>query len=286
MPIACAAAASGIPVLHHLRTAVSTLASDVLAASCRIITVSEFVRAKLLRERDIAPSQVNVIYDGVDIERFSPASFDRVACRARLGIRPDSQVVLMAARYAPSKRQDLLIEAFRAAVASNPSARDLIFVGDSHGELGWEAYLRRLAAGMAAPVNIHFWGFRPDVRPLYAIADVVSLCSEQEALSQCVLEAMAMEVPVLVSDSGGTAELIVNGEQGFVVRNGNAADLRKKLELLLADGGLRAAMGRAGRQRCQKRFTACQSARSLQNLFEEAIAERYPIGDRGGIRQR
>lgn len=277
LPIACAAAANGIPVLHHLRLAEWDLASDVQTASVRIIAVSEFVRTKLLRDRDVSPSQVKVIYDGVDLERFSPAAFDRKACRARLGIRPDSQVVLMVARYARTKRQDLLIEAFSAAAAGNPSQRDLVFVGESHGELDWEAHIRRLASGIARPETVHFLGFEHDVRWLYCAADVVSLCSEQEALSQCVLEAMAMGLPVLVSDSGGAAELIIDGKNGFVVRNGDVIHLQQKLEVLLTDGDLRGAMGRAGRQRCQELFTARQSAHSLQNLFEEVIGEQYPI---------
>jgi glycosyltransferase involved in cell wall biosynthesis len=71
--------------------------------------------------------------------------------------------------------------------------------------------------------------FVDDIRDLHAAADVVVLCSDREGLGRCVVEAMAMGTPVVVTDSGGTHEVVNHRKTGFVVRGGDARDLATRI---------------------------------------------------------
>jgi glycosyltransferase involved in cell wall biosynthesis len=272
LPIILAAAANGIPLLYHARLSRCALPSETLRQFYVIIAVSYFVRETLLAEKTIQPSSVRVIYDGVDMARFSREAFDRTICRGRLGVADDAVLVLMPGRYTPAKRQDLLIAAVQRLAGSVSEDWHLVFVGDRHGEVAWESHLRTQAARLRRPENVHILGFEEDVRWAYTAADIVSCCGEGEALGQSVLESMAMGVPVLLADSGASSELIEDGEQGLMFRPGDAEDLAEKLRTLLLNSARRKMMGASGQMRCQRLFTAAGTALALQQLYEEAIA--------------
>lgn len=194
---------------------------------------------------------------GVDTSRFSP-SVDGGPVRARHGL-VDRQVVLCVSRLVPRKGQDMLIRAMPDLLRRCPEAVLLVA-----GEGPYEPTLRRLAEEsgvgdrivMAGPVS-------PEELPAYyAAADVFAMpCRDRQAgrevegLGIVFLEASATGLPVVVGRSGGSVDAVVDGVTGTLVDGNDVGALAAALIGLLEDPVRRAAMGRAGREWVESRWT-------------------------------
>jgi glycosyltransferase involved in cell wall biosynthesis len=170
--------------------------------------------------------------------------------------------VLCAAGLRPEKRVDLFIEAVAAARRENASIRGYVA-----GEGPERERLERLADGS----GVTLLGVRRDVLELIRAADALCLPSEAEALPMSILEAMALERPVVATDVGGTAEQVVDGETGHLVPAGNAEPIRRALLALAADRDRAREMGAAGRRRQRERFSGEAMVDGYLRAFEEAL---------------
>jgi glycosyltransferase involved in cell wall biosynthesis len=175
---------------------------------------------------------------------------------------PDGFAVLCVAGLRPEKRVDLFIEAVAAARRENASIRGYVA-----GEGPERARLERLANGS----GVTLLGVRRDVLELIRAADALCLPSEAEALPMSILEAMALERPVVATDVGGTAEQVVDGETGHLVPAGNAEPIRQALLALAADPDRAREMGAAGRRRQRERFGGEAMVHGYLRAFEEAV---------------
>jgi glycosyltransferase involved in cell wall biosynthesis len=167
--------------------------------------------------------------------------------------------VLCAARLEPEKGIGVFIRAVAAARRSRPRIRGLV-AGDGP-ERG---RLERLASGS----GVELLGMRDDVAELMAAADAVALTSEAEALPMSVLEAMAAARPVIVTDIGGTAEAVVQGETGLLVPAGDADAAACALLELASDRERARRMGEAGRARQRELF----DGESMVERYERTLA--------------
>ena len=174
----------------------------------------------------------------------------------------DGFAVLCVAGLRPEKRVDLFIEAVAAARRENPAIRGYVA-----GEGPERERLERLAQGS----GVELLGVRRDVLELVRAADAVCLPSEAEALPMSILEAMALERPVVATDVGGTAEEVVDGETGHLVAAGDAEPIRRALLELAGDPGRAREMGAAGRRRQRELFTGEAMVDGYLRAFEEAI---------------
>jgi glycosyltransferase involved in cell wall biosynthesis len=212
----------------------------------RFLAVSRF-SARLL---GAPPARTQVIYGGADPRRFTPHP-----AAARDG-------VLFVGRLTPHKGIDLLIRALPAGAALR------IAGGPGHDprppERDYPALLRRLAEDR----DVAFLGPVPDpaLPDLYRRAAVLALPSldrtcygrrvpASELLGLAALEAMASGTPVVASRIGGLAEVVVDGETGFLVEPGDAEALGDRLARLLSDRRLAARLGANARDLVVERFT-------------------------------
>ena len=157
----------------------------------------------------------------------------------------DGFAVLCVAGLRPEKHVDVFIEAVRAARRSNGTLRGYVA-----GEGREHERLSRLAAGS----GVELLGVRRDALELMAAAGAVCLTSEAEALPMSVLEAMALARPVVATDVGGTADAVLDGETGVLVRAGDRAAVAEALVALAGDPGRARALGEAGRARQREHF--------------------------------
>jgi glycosyltransferase involved in cell wall biosynthesis len=170
--------------------------------------------------------------------------------------------VLCVAGLRPEKRVDLFIEAVAAARRENAAIRGYV-AGDGPER----ERLERLAKDRGTALL----GVRRDVLELIRAADAVCLPSEAEALPMSILEAMALERPVVATDVGGTAEEVLDGETGHVVPAGDPEPIRAALLALAADPDRAREMGSAGRLRQRELFTGEAMVDGYQRSFEEAL---------------
>lgn len=191
--------------------------------------------SKGLRELALtsAPSQkIEVIYNGVDTELFRPAPR-----------RTDGLRVVCVSRLIKRKGIDYLIRAI-----SELRGEDVSLVVAGTGNM--ERELRALARKTGVADRIHFSGFVPhdQTAKLYQESSVFCLPSNNEGMSLTVLEAMACGLPVLVTDVGGSAELLEDGRNGFLLQKQSPSDIAEKLRAYLENPGLLTEHGTRSRQ--------------------------------------
>lgn len=206
---------------------------------------------------------VRVIYNGVDTKYFCP-SFPRGQVRNRLMLG-DSFIIGTIGRLAPEKNQAALIRDTASFLLTDTPIH--LFIA---GEGPQRDRLEGLASDLSVTRYCHFLGSARDVRPILADMDVFILPSKSvETFSNAALEAMAMGIPVVLSDVGGAAEMVLNGESGFVVEKHRTGHIRLIVEKLRNDPSLRSALGKAGRRRVEDNFNATKMVDEYVQLIGE-----------------
>ncbi len=231
-------------------------------ASDRTIAVSRPVARALVR-RGAPPWRISVVPNGVDLARLDRdvAGTDVETARALVGWRPWRPTVGVVARR---KDQAILLAAL--AGLARPVTLALIGV-EADGDLA--------ALAAAAPQHgVRCVPVRPDVLPFYRLFDVVVLPSRGEGLSQALLEAMALGLPVVASRAGGNVEVLRHGEDGLLVPPRDPAAFRGALERLLADPGLRRRLGERARRTARERYSLARTAALTEAAYRLALAQR------------
>ncbi|MGE3465554.1 MAG: glycosyltransferase family 4 protein [Pyrinomonadaceae bacterium] len=230
-----------------------------------IVVNSDAVRDHLL-ERGIASSKLKVIYNGLDIECFSPDG-DPAAILGQLGLPSDAKtkiVTLVANLRHNVKNVPMLLRAAAIVLRDHPNTH---FIIAGEGEL--ESSLKLLAAGLQIAPNVRFLGRCSDVPGLLSVSDVCVLTSNAEGFSNSILEYMAAGKPVVATNVGGAAEAIIDGETGYLVQAGNETEMAARLVELLGDPRNAAAFGARGRQIVAERFSREKQVAETIELYEE-----------------
>jgi len=203
--------------------------------------------------------QTMVIGNGIDLEAFDPARVPPVKRELLLkefNIPAHHRIVGMITRYTRDKG---LLEFLEAAAALRAVVNDISFIvvggpadGDRHPMPLME--LQRIADFFGVADRVRFTGVRDDVPSILSLLDVFVLPSYREGMPRSVLEAMAMEVPVVVTDIRGCREEITHGVEGYFVPVRDSDALTDRVLALLNNPALAHSMGRRGRQRVLREF--------------------------------
>jgi glycosyltransferase involved in cell wall biosynthesis len=215
------------------------------------------------------------IGNGIDLERFR-----RRAPRS-IGNTDGAPVVTCVARFEPVKNHALLLEMTARVVRSGTPLR-LRLVGT--GEL--EGALRARAEALGIAPVVEFLGYREDIPAILEGSDVAVLTSFKEGMPRAVLEAMAMELPVVATRVPGTREAIRHGYTGFALPPDDVEGLASALGQLLRDPALRAAMGTRARQVAEAEFDERPIAESLRTLYAARLREKRPARPARAARTR
>ena len=254
---------------HHLEPDPlnSIIERRVLAASERIITVSEFSKRQLSGSLAIGGDRVEVVPNGVD-ERFRAGPADP-ALRSRHGLRT-GPVVLFLGGLKPRKNLPFLLGVWREVMTKRPDAT-LLVVGA--GPLG--AGLRRQAAALGLGRGVVFAGRVAEAEKVahYRLADVFVFPSSLEGFGLAVGEAMSCGLPVVASDQGALPELVVDARGGIICPDGDVAAFTRALLRLLAAADLRAQFGGFNRDRVEERFRWGPAARRVLDIYEEVLGD-------------
>lgn len=200
---------------------------------------------------------------GLDPGMFDPDAYDSSECRLNLtrslGLRNGSKLVLMVAEFSRGKRHRDALSAFADRRLAGAT---LLLAGDGK----WEKDTRRLAQRLGVEKRVVFLGHRKDVPQLLTAADAVILPSEREGLPVSVLEAMAMQKPVIVSDIRGSREL-VKPACGWMHPVGDSESLASLIRLVLDNPAEAAARGSRARQRVLSNFTWPTLRQKLEEVY-------------------
>jgi glycosyltransferase involved in cell wall biosynthesis len=213
-----AARSLGIPCLWHCRDLAPPAARLLTGLSSAVVAVSDAVA------RSLPPSpKLRVIPNGIDLTRFDPERHSRTQARAALAIPSDATLVLMVADFVPWKRHDLFLAAAAAIRQSRPDAVFAVAGRDRGEHPDLAVGLRAQADALGLADAVRWLGHCPDTAPLYAVADILLHPPACEPFGRVVCEALAMNCPVVVADSGGPAEIAADCPAAIRVPPGSAS---------------------------------------------------------------
>ena len=205
-----------------------------------------------------------VIHNGFDLGGFE----SRVSSGGgKLGFDANGRkVVGMVAEFSDYKDFSTYIRAAQEVLAR---CRDVIFVAVGDGK-NLDACKRMVSPN---ETSILFLGKRKDVEALVQQIDIGVLCTFTEGISNSVMEYMAAGKPVVVTDGGGSSELIVDGENGFLVPRSNPCAVADKVLLLLQNPALAHKMGEAGKARITQSFTSRKLAEKTVSMYRALLRD-------------
>ncbi|MCF2944971.1 glycosyltransferase [Paenibacillus tarimensis] len=251
--------------------------ADCVTAVCR--SAGE----RQVRQGAVGADQLTVIYNGVDMSRFEThAHEDPAAIRRELGVPEHHFVYMTVGRMAQQKNHLQLIDSFAEVQKRHPDTT-LLIIGD--GPLRGEIMAKIKEKGLEGHVRCP--GLRTDVPRLLRGADAFVLGSLWEGFPNVVIEAMASELPVVATRTGGVAEVVEEPGSGFIVEPGVTDEMTKALSALIAmDKPAREKMGRYAKNIVTTRFTLERTLEQTDELYRSLLQrkgvvplyERTPAG--------
>ncbi|MFC3687137.1 D-inositol-3-phosphate glycosyltransferase [Aquipuribacter hungaricus] len=222
---------------------------QVVDAADRLVANTAEEAADLVSHYGADPDRVGAVPPGVDLELFSPG--DRAAARARLGLPADADVLLFVGRIQPLKGPDVLVAAAaRMRARRGAGDRPLVVAvlgGPSGSGLARPTALLDQAAqlGVGDVLLTRPPVARAELADWYRAADLVTVPSHNESFGLVALEAQACGTPVVAASVGGLRRAVSDGVSGVLVPGHDPGRWAVELDVLLADPGRRAAMGRS-----------------------------------------
>ncbi len=189
-----------------------------------LVAVSKDLKQFLIDEIGIKEESVEVLPNGIDIDKFKPQQTVRADTRQELGIKDDQILIGAIGNLYPVKGHSYLLDAASLVCKRHPEA---IFMIAGRGEL--ESDLRAQAKNLGIENNLLFLGFRDDVHRLLQAMDIFAMSSLSEGLPVSILEAMASRTPIVATEVGGIPEVIVQGKTGYLAHSQSADSLAKGL---------------------------------------------------------
>jgi glycosyltransferase involved in cell wall biosynthesis len=237
----------------------------------RVVTTGERLRETLVKGLALPSEHVVSIPTGIDLVRYSRSTAKpRDTVRNEMDLPADAPVIGIAATLRSWKGHDYLLDAFTELVGRFPSAH-LLIVGDGPRR----AHLAERIAASGLGGKIHLIGHREDIPDVLAAMDVFALPSyANEGVPQAIMQAMAMELPVVSTTVGSIDEAVEDGITGYLVEPRNAGQLGERLAALLSDEAQRRLMSEAGRGRAQARFSLETMLDAMENVFYQALRTR------------
>jgi glycosyltransferase involved in cell wall biosynthesis len=239
----------------------------------RILVNSEAIRDYIISKDGVPRRKIVVIKNGIGSAGVKSTPDSSVtperreahdALCAGLGLDPKSRLVGTIARLQPVKGHRYLIEAAARVLKREPAAHFIIVGG---GPLRDE--LENQIAALGIEEHVHLLGDRSDVSRLTSSFDLMVLASLHEGLPNAVMEAMAAGVPVVATDAGGTKELIIDGETGYLVPPADVDALAERITFALTNEATGRLLAARGLEFIKERYSVERMVQSVENLYME-----------------
>lgn len=229
-----------------------------------VTTLNERMRSDLARESYLSPERIRVISNGVDLDRFRPRA-DKGELRSRYDLPRDRFIVGNVARLDPVKNHEVV---FRAISQIPKPARPFFVIV---GEGGYRSHLEQSIRSLGLGGDVRLMGHRDEIPELLNCMDVYIQSSFYEGFSNTILEAMACGLPVVVTDVGGTRDLLYKEHNDFLFRPEETEALVGMLLKLVGDRSFRNAMGNQGRSHVKERFSVQSMVAQYEDMYEGMV---------------
>ena len=241
------------------------LMKEKIVYSCALITCTKFNKEFLLQKYpDLPAEKIYAIYHGLKWWEFSPPR----------NIVDKKPIIMTVGRLVQKKGFDILIKAC-GILKSQGVSFECWFVGDGPLREKLEAQVNQ----QNLKNNIKFWGLVPHSKikdiyrqaKLFALPCIVNEDGDRDGIPNVLLEAMAMEIPVVSTHVSAIPELIEHGKTGFLVESGDAAALATQISELLQNNKKYRKVCQAGREKVQALFDPKTNVTELRDVIKEAV---------------
>jgi UDP-glucose:(heptosyl)LPS alpha-1,3-glucosyltransferase len=234
----------------------------------RIITMSKLVRDQICKRYGLTHAEVEVVYNGIDLDRFHPRNIDlhRLAVRRELGLADNVPVVLFVANDYGRKGLGTLLRALRRL----PEAVCLV-IGKERSQR--KAGFVKLAAELAILERIQWLDVRPDIERYFAASDLFCLPTYFDAFGMVVLEAMATGIPAIVSAAAGAGEVVIEGQTGSVLQDPEDDEALRRLMAPFMDLEHAGKAGQRAREE-SKRYSWDNHFKKILGIYDEVSGMR------------
>ena len=233
------------------------------------IAVSDNFRDMLI-SRGFPPQRLYRVYNGLDLSQVGKPSRDKEDFLRQMGVAVNSQSLLVGTmgRLHPVKGQGVLLEAVPRVLAAFPQTHFLIAGAGSE-----KKNLIRQAQRLGVADKVHFIGYVAQPDNYFNAVDINVLPSKSESFPYVLLEGALYRLATVASAVGGIPELIVDGENGFLVTPGDSGELADRLLCLLRDEGLRRRLGQNFYTHVRDNFSTEKLATDHVAIYGEILAD-------------
>lgn len=220
--------------------------------------------AAYVRSRGVPRGKIRVVHNALPLG-WPPAVRERDEMRRSLGVEAAAFVIVVGASLLPKKDHETLLRALEALSASG--LRPTLLVAGDGPE---RERLERLAADLGIEEQVRFLGGRADVPDLLGASDLAVLASkEREGCSNFLMEAMALGVPVVTTETGGARELVDDERTGLVVPARDRIALAAAIRRMMRRPDIRRGLAAAAHEDVYRRFDGARMVEETETLYTE-----------------
>lgn len=230
-----------------------------------VIAVSDQIKSDLIRA-GVPGDRVRVVLNGIDPSAFRRDRAQEASARHAIRVNPGAFVIAAAGRLESQKRFDLLIEACAVVRRRHPTLH-LLIAGEGSLREELEALATRVLPGACTLL-----GHCSDIRPLHHAADLFVQSSDYEGTPNAVLEAMALETPLVATAAGGTAQVAVHGLHALIVPPGDARALSAAIERAIVVEVATAERVVRARRRVEQSLSFANRMAAVEAIYDDAVA--------------
>ncbi|MFN0159341.1 MAG: glycosyltransferase family 4 protein [Bacteroidota bacterium] len=265
-----------IPIVLSKRVGSYVMKKDLFhqftyARVSKVLAVSEVIRRNVLNTTPMTPERVITLHDAIDTSTFSLERVERRRVRDEFSISDQTVLIGIVGRFSPGKGHEELLEAASILRKRHSNVHFMIVGEASHGEEAYMHGIRNLCTTLRLDDIITFTGFRKDVPNVMAAFDIFAFPSHAESFGVVLIEAMALERPVVSTNCDGVLDIVVDGETGLHVNPKSGNELADALERLIKYQTLREEMGKRGRKRVEEMFNQTKQMDKLEEIYSELL---------------
>ena len=232
-----------------------------------VYAISNYIRQSVLNTCPVSEEIVRLLPNAIDLETFRADRYDRDDARAQLVIAKEALVIGFVGRITPGKGHMEFIKAV-SRIAKPAQPVTILFVGEpSYGEEEYAKEITAMALQQLEGYQVIFTGYRRDIPRMLRAMDIFAFPSHEESFGTILVEAMAMELPVVACRSGGVPDIVVDGDTGILVPPRTVDELSDALLTLIADDELRRRLGRNGRRHVERHFDFAKYIDTLEEDY-------------------